>query len=200
MIVLDLETAGLDETDPIIQIAAVAVNPLWDILGEFEVKLEFDVTKPEYREALTLNHFDPTTWHNEAVSPCRAALQFQAFCKPYKDVPMVSKCTGKPYSVARLAGYNALTFDAPRLQKLFRDTDNFLPCHYRVLDVLQLVQWWFEISGETPPPEFKLGVVLEHFGISSCAGHDALVDARNTVKLGKILMGLFRQSPIRTLS
>jgi DNA polymerase III epsilon subunit-like protein len=185
-IYFDLETGGVQEQHPSIQLAAVAIDDATgQELDSFEVKIQFDESQAD-PEALRLNHYDPEVWKKEAVPSCEAARRFSAFVGPHRSIEMVSKRTGAPYSVARLAGYNALTFDLPRLRALFGTM--FFPCSYHVRDVLQRAMFWFdENQPEKKPENLKLGTVCAYFGISADGAHDALVDVRLTAKLARAL-------------
>lgn len=175
----DLETGGVND-EPVIQLAAVAVNPDWSEAGTFEQKITFDVEKCS-PEALKINGYTEAAWKG-SVLPGLAAQKFAAFVKPHSTVEMLSKRTGQPYMVARLAGYNALTFDLPRLRGLFGEM--FFPCSYHVRDVLQRAMFYFDEHPEDPKPkDLKLGTLCEYFGIDKAGAHDALKDVRMTVAL-----------------
>jgi DNA polymerase III epsilon subunit-like protein len=185
MIVFDVETGGVEDRHPTIQLAALAVDAHWNEIATFEQKIEFDVGACD-PAALEMNHYDPEQWE-DAVSPAVTAARFAAFVRPYADVEMISKRTGRPYHVAKLAGYNALTFDLPRLKALFGAT--FFPCSYQVRDVLQRVLWHFEEHAERPPENFKLATVAAHLGIDPAGAHDALADVRLTAAVYRRLAG-----------
>lgn len=181
----DLETGGLND-EPVIQLAAVAVNANWSEAGTFEQKITFDPATCD-PEALKLNGYSEDAWKG-SVLPGFAAQKFAAFVKPHSTVEMVSKRTGAPYSVARLAGYNALTFDLPRLRGLFGEM--FFPCSYHVRDVLQRAMFYFDEHPEAEKPkDLKLGTVCAYFGISVDGAHEALSDVRMTVALHRKLAG-----------
>jgi DNA polymerase III epsilon subunit-like protein len=184
----DCETGGLQPTHPIIQLAAVAVEEnTWEELAHFEAKLLFDESEAD-AEALKINHYDPDVWKREGIKPIDAALQFSRFLEPYKAIQMISKRTGNPYSVARLAGHNAATFDGPRLQALFYGLGMFLPADPRVRCTLQRALWYFEEQGVPAPCNYKLASLCQHFGIEVPENsHDAVVDVRLTVQLAKAL-------------
>lgn len=187
LIFFDLETGGLEMTHPIIQIAAIAVNPVFEEVDSIELKLRFDQEKAD-PEALKINHYDAGVWEREAIPPADAVRRLAKFIEPHKAIEMVSKRTGNPYKVACLAGHNAATFDGPRLQRLFRDHKAFLPADPRVLCTVQLAMWWALRHG-VRPKSFKLGDLCEHFGIPVAAGdtHDALADVRLTIALARKL-------------
>lgn len=176
----DFETGGVEPTHPSIQLAAVA----WDggvELGTFEQKIAFDESKAD-PAALAMNHYDRALWTETAVSPQLTAAKFDAWLRPYRAVTLTSKRTNRPYTVARLAGYNAIAFDAPRLRELFGA--QFLPGDYPVRDVLQRAVFYFDDHTDVMRPEnMNLATVCAHFGISAEGAHDALTDARLCAEL-----------------
>lgn len=179
----DLETGGLELSHPITQLAAVAINEKWEQVGRFQAKLQFDV-KDADPQALLVNHYDAEIWRLEAKPPRLVAAAFSEWLGSYKDIPMTFQCTGKQYRVALLAGYNAATFDSPRLKKLFSDHQLFLPAHQRVLDVMQAVMWLDHISGSLES-SYKLGDVCGRLGVDLKDAHDALADVRATIDVAK---------------
>jgi hypothetical protein len=137
-------------------------------------------------EALTMNHYDAAVWAREAEAPRRVVVSFAAWLKSFCSVELVSKRTGKPYRVAKLAGFNLITFDEPRLRALF--AGEFCPWSYQVRDVLQRALFYFDEHPELPAPEnFKLGTLAAYFGLSVEGAHDALADARLTAELARAL-------------
>lgn len=174
----DFETGGILDRHPSIQLAAVA----WDgalELGAFEQKIAFQEADAD-PEALRLNHYDPQAWV-DAKAPGITASRFAAWLRPYCTIQKTSKA-GNPYCVARLAGYNAASFDAPRLRNLFGS--QFLPAEHPVRDVLQRAVFYFDERPEMPRPEnMKLTTVAAHFGIEVNGAHDALADARICARL-----------------
>lgn len=164
---------------PSIQLAAIAVDDeTGKELSSFEQKIAFDPEKCD-PEALKINGWTAENW-KDAVPTTMAASRFNRFLEAHKCVGMVSKRTGSPYMVAKGAGYNAVTFDWPRLKALFGE--QFLPVSYHVRDVLQRVIFYFDENGN-PPADFKLSTVCQHFGIETAGAHDALVDVRMTAAL-----------------
>ena len=177
-VIYDLETAGLDLRDAVIQIAGLAVGPAPEFpeLATFEVKLQFDPSAAS-PEALEVNSYDRATWEAEAVPPAEACRRFAWWLEAYKAVELTSR-GGKPYRVAQMASYNT-GFDQPRLHGLFRRCDRFLPGFFRHLDVLQLALWVYESRGGAPS-DFKLGTVYGHLGGEPAAAHDAAADCAMT--------------------
>jgi len=185
-IYFDLETGGIEPRHPSIQLAAIAVD---DATGKeleaFERKLRFDEAAAD-PEALKMNHYDAEVWKRTAVEPALAASDFARWVKPHSCIEMVSKRTGASYSVAKLSGYNALTFDLPRLRALFGT--QFFPCSYHVRDVLQRAMFWFDEHPDVKKPEnLKLGTVCTYFGIPIDGAHEALADVRATAALAQKL-------------
>jgi exonuclease I len=189
LVFFDLETGGIADECPDIQIAAVAVDSEWKERGVFEARIEFDETKA-VPEALTLNHYDPDVWARTAEPERRVVARFASWLDPFRSVKMVSRRTGRPYSVARLAGYNAATFDGPRLTRMFARHETFLPAHPQVFCVLQRAHWWFlEKAGGVAPENMKLGTMCGVMGIPFATAHEALADVRATVEVARILCG-----------
>lgn len=187
LVFFDLETAGLESHHADIQIAAAAVVE-WEILETFERKIRFEEADAD-PAALALNSYDREVWKREQVYERQALVEFAAWMEPYRSVEFVSKRTGRPYSVARLAGHNAASFDAPRLIAAFKRLGLFLPADsYRPLDTLQLALW--RLADASPAlPDFKLGTIAEHIGIETPDAHDALGDVRTTVAVARALCG-----------
>ncbi len=175
----DIETGGTEPHHPIVQIGAVAMRD-GSVVGEFERKIQFnpDLCDPQ---ALLIIGYSPERWMC-AEPAVKVAKDFAAFLNKYKSVQMISKNSGNPYKVARIAGYNSAAFDMPRLLKWFKDLDVFMPAHPQSLDVLQLVGWLAEIDpvGMSKLESRKLKDVSEFFGISLENAHDALSDCMAT--------------------
>jgi len=191
-IYFDFETGGVLPEHPNIQLAAIAVDDATGgELAAFEQKIQFD-PKQCATEALALNGWQEEAWKDALPVPAVAA-KFDSFLAPHKCVRMVSKRTGSPYNVAKGAGYNALTFDWPRLKALFGT--RFLPMSYRVRDVLQRAVFYFDEHPDLRcPDDYKLSTICEYFGIKTEGAHDALVDVRLTAALYWKL----KESPLTT--
>lgn len=165
---------------PNIQLAAIAVEETNGVeLASFECKLQFDEPAAD-PEALKMNHYSREAWRG-ALAPHDAVRQLCEFARPHRCIQMTSKRTGEPYQVCRLAGYNALTFDLPRLRSMF--DGQFFPFSYHVYDVLQRVLFWFDENPGPKPESLKLTTVCQWFGISIDGAHDALTDVRLTAAL-----------------
>lgn len=176
----DVETGGVQPNHPTISLAATAVDERGEGIGCFYEKIAFKVADCD-PEALAINGYTKEAWE-KAEQPSVIAEQFRVWLKPYCSIPMKSKRPPfRDYTIAQLAGYNALTFDEPRLRALFGAS--FCPWSYLVRDVLQRVLFYFdERPNVTKPENFKLATVCEYFDIPITA-HDALGDARATSAL-----------------
>lgn len=183
-IYFDFETGGVQPKHPNIQLAAIAIDDeTGQELATFEQKIAFSEADCE-PEALRINHYDPEVWKRDAVPEADAIRRFTRFSEPHRSIEMISKRTGAPYSVGKLAGYNALTFDLPRLRESFGTA--FFPFSYHVRDVLQRAMWWFDENNERPE-NLKLSTVCQYFSIPADGAHDALTDVRLTIELAKVL-------------
>lgn len=184
LVFFDLETGGLEPRHPDIQLAAVALAPDWTELEAFQQKIQFGEAKAD-REALEINHYDPALWSREAQPEALVVAKFAEFLNRHKSVEMISKA-GRTYSVARLAGHNAATFDGPRLRAMFARRSQFLPAHPQVMCTLQRALWYAMETG-TAFKSLKLSALCEHFGIAIDGAHDALADVRMSIALAKRL-------------
>jgi DNA polymerase III epsilon subunit-like protein len=182
LVFFDMETAGLLERHPTIQIAAIATDDFEEV-GSFEAKIKFDVSLAD-PEALKLNSYDPQVWDDEAIPEIAAVAKFYLFLQRHAETEMTSKRTGRPYKVTRVAGHNAATFDGPRLKSMFERNNQFLPAHPQVLDTLQLALWKTKAGFKS----YKLADLCAHFGIETAGAHDALADVRMCAKLARQLM------------
>src|SRR5262245_12475378 len=176
-IFFDTETGGVQPQHPTIQLGAVAIDSHYREVASFSQNIAFNEADAD-PEALAMNHYTREAWA-DAVAPGVAAARFAAWLRPYCWIERVSKA-GNPYRVARLAGYNALTFDAPRLERMFGT--QFCPWDRRVRDVMQWALWYFdyqESHGFTRRPEnMKLSTVAACFDVPVDGAHGALADAR----------------------
>ncbi len=188
IIFFDIETGSLAEDAPIIQLAGLAINEeTWAEVATFETKIQFDESRAD-EEALKINHYDREVWKRSAVPPAEACRRFSTFIKPYSSIEMVSKRTGNPYSVAKLAGYNAVSFDGPRLRRMYAECNAFQPFSYHIRDVMQRAMFYIdENKPENPPANIKLATMCEFMGIEIDKAHDALSDVRATAELARRL-------------
>lgn len=172
VVYFDTETGGTRDEHPMISLAAVAMDG--DVeKSSFYRRIKFDASACD-PGALKVNRYTREAWA-DAVDPGDCADLFAAWLRGFQTVTLTSKRTGQPYQVARLAGYNAVRFDEPRLRRLF--AGKFAPWEYLVRDVLQLVLWHFDRVGGAPE-NYRLSTVAAYFGIPTDGAHDALADAR----------------------
>ena len=183
IVFFDLETGGLLASHPNIQLAAVAVNDALEELEHYEAKIQFNESDADL-EALKMNHYDRGTWEERAIPVRDVILTFSSFLKRHSSIEMVSKRTGNPYSVARLAGHNVVTFDVPRLQAMYGR--EFLPAHPQALDTLQLALWRM-VGAKDCPKSNKLTDLCEFFGIEIPDAHDALADVRGSIAIARAM-------------
>jgi DNA polymerase III epsilon subunit-like protein len=182
VVFFDLETGGLTLDHPDIQIAAIAVRD-WEILEEFEVKIQFDEAVCT-REALDANSYDPKVWAEEAIPELPALKKFQAFLRKHASVKKISK-RDKIYRVARLAGHNVVSFDMPRIINRFQSYEGlFLPADYKALDTFPLSLWYEELY-HVDFGGNRLTQLAEYFEIDTENAHDALADVRMTAKVAE---------------
>jgi DNA polymerase III epsilon subunit-like protein len=187
VVFFDLETGGLEDHHPDIQLAAIAVNEeSWSELSSFEAKIQFDEAKAD-PEALKVNHYDAAEWARVALPPAQVVERFGRFLNQFKSLSMVSKRTGNPYMVAKLAGHNGDRFDGPRLQRLFKAHERFLPADPRVRCTAQRAMWYFDERGLLPPEDYKLATLCRYFQIDVAGAHDALTDVRLAAKLAQAM-------------
>jgi DNA polymerase III epsilon subunit-like protein len=186
VVYFDTETGGVLPEQPTIQLAAVAIDQDGDEAGAFEQNIVFNVKDCD-PEALKMNHYTAEAW-KDAVSPAATAAKFATWLRPFQSVTLTSKRTGKPYNVARLAGYNA-QFDTPRLKAMFGAS--FFPCEYLVRDVLQRALFFFDETQAPKPENFKLSTVCKAFGVDTDGAHGALADARMCAKLHQAIREAF---------
>lgn len=185
IVFFDFETGGLEASKPEIQIAAVAVDPQFKEVDVFESKIAFDPDTAD-AVALEMNHYTAEAWAGAPVADVVVG-RFARFVEKYRSVEMVSKKSGKPYQVARLGGHNAVTFDAPRLRRMFDNAGQFAPFHPIPLDTLQLAMWKIQFEAKKPA-NLQLSTLCEFFGVEVTGAHDALVDVRLTAALCKAIV------------
>ena len=188
----DLETGGLQDDHPDIQLGAVAIDlDTGREIDSFEAKIKFDESLCD-PEALRLNSYEREVWEREALEEREVVHWFSRFLlRKSAVIERFSKRTGNPYYVARLAGHNAARFDGPRLKRLFERHDAFLPASYLVLDTMQLALWTFAglTNGKTPD-NLKLETLAAHLGIATAQRHDALADALTSARVAcRLLAG-----------
>lgn len=187
LVLFDLETGGLEDRHPDIQLAAVALDDLSEV-ESFEAKIWFDVATADPK-SLAMNSWNVETWDREAKPEADVVVLFSDFLRRHSDIPKVSQRTGRPYSVTRIGGHNAASFDAPRLQRMFQRSDAFLPADsYRPLDTMQLALWESHRRGEQLD-SYRLESVCDWLGIEVKQTHDALADVRLCAEIVRRLLG-----------
>lgn len=190
-IFFDLETGGVEDHHPNIQVAAVAVREDWSEAGVLERKIDFEPAACD-PEALRLNGYRPEDWVT-AVTERQAMLEFDAFCRRHGDLSLVSKRTGNPYTMARLAGHNVAAFDIPRIRRAMdRAGVKFMRgCWWYPLDTYQRALWHFTERGLQQPEDFKLQSLAAHFGIEAQgAAHEALADVRLCARIARAIIAV----------
>lgn len=178
-IYVDIETGGVDRNHPVIQVAAAAFRGREEV-ESFERKLRFNASACD-PDALKMNSYDRETWAHHAVEPAVAVADLAAFTRRYATLKLTSK-RGRPYTAAKVGGYNCATFDFPRLRRLVDDHGVWWPARWWYpLDVYHRVIWWFEENDDRKEPEnYQLPTVAAYFGIETDDAHDALADVRIT--------------------
>ena len=189
LIIFDTETGGLLPHHPTIQIAGIAVDADWREVDAFERKIAFTTTDAD-PEALELNYFDPEVWRRESVTLRGAIDDFGSFLRNHADCQKISRA-GKPYTVARLCGHNAATFDMPRVESHFKGHGAFFPADYRVLDTLQIFRWLRFVRPDVPESG-KLTDIAAFYGVKVDGAHDALFDCRLTAAIAPRILADIR--------
>lgn len=179
----DFETGGIELSHPNISLAAIAIKDGVEIDSMYCL-IQFDETLADPR-ALEINRYDPERW-KDAVPEVVATKRFSDFLSKYKTISIISARTGRPYDVARLAGYNCAPFDGPRANAMFDRHKIFPPFRRPTLDVLQLALEYLDGNGITLANN-RLSTVAAHFGIPSDGAHDALEDVRMTAAIHKAI-------------
>lgn len=190
VVFFDTETGGLEPQHPIIQLAAVAVDVAngWRELEEYERKIVFDPRKAD-PEALALNHWTAEAWKD--APPERVVVdEFGAFLKRHASVTLVSKRTGNPYNVARVAGHNLGGFDLDRVSAMFKRYGAFFPVDFRsVLDTRYGAIWHFEsVPAHERPKDYKLSTIAASLGIATEGAHEALFDVRLSIAIAQRIL------------
>jgi DNA polymerase III epsilon subunit-like protein len=188
LVMIDLETGGLEITRPIIQIAAIAVDRQLNELDAFEVKIKFDESTA-CPDALRRVHYRRAEWKRSAVSPKKAAWAFARFLRQHTSVEVLRRDL-TTFRVAQLASHNS-QFDAPFLTEWFDRLGIFLPVSYRVFCTLQRAYWLFHEHPQLPSPDdFRLGTLCEYFGVplNPADAHEALADARAALAVYRAIL------------
>jgi DNA polymerase III epsilon subunit-like protein len=190
----DLETGGPDpKRHPIIQIAAIAVDHDLEVIEAFEAKIQFDKQRAN-AHSLRKNHYHPGIWAREAKDAKTVARDFSSFLRRHATADLLS-AQGKSYRVAQLVAHNA-AFDGPFLAAWFEKLDVYLPARRLVLCTMQLAMWQFATGQLTPPANYQLATLCEHFGVSfhAATAHDALGDVTATVQLFRAIVRSTQQA------
>lgn len=185
IIFIDTETAGLGDSDPTIQIAAIVTRD-WQEVESFERKIVFDPKRVFDPEALIeINGFAPDVWAAEALPADEALRDFVGFFEKHKDLELTGK-TGGSYKVARVAGHNITGFDIPRINRGVKHFAMFWSAQWWYpLDTYQRAIWHFAELGLEPPANYRLVTLARHFGIDTSGAHDALADCRLSMQLAR---------------
>ena len=182
LVIIDLETGGVQDYHPDIQIAAIALDGSLAEVDALEMKLEF-LERDCDPKALEINSYDPVVWKEQRIPEVRAVKRLGDFLRKHADMKRTSARTGAAYYVARVGGHNFARFDGPRLDRMFKRHGAFLPADiYRPLDTLQLALW-SEYQRGIASDSYKLGDVCARLGIECSAAHDALGDVRMCAEL-----------------
>ena len=195
IIFYDIETGGLHFDAPIIELAAIAVEAgTYKELDTIDMKIGFSTKDPHVSmEALGVNKFSAEAWEKFSIPPEDAAIKFAHFLREHGTVEKKSN-GGNEYTVAKLAGHNAQSFDSPFVMNWFKKhgpktqgRDPFFPALRLTLDTIQLADWFFWSNPSLPQPEnLKLETLASYFGLSQ-PDHSALNDIRATVQLARII-------------
>lgn len=173
LVFFDLETSGLTANHEIIQIGAVLYNPISQKAeSEFEVKIRPDEwIKGSDAKALELNHFNMRVWREEGVYSREAVNQL---------------CEWAPEGSA-LVGWN-VTFDWNFLSRRLNYIHRPNHFHYHRYDVMSM---WAQYIGFVDwfggTPSHSLSAACEWFMVENGKAHDALADARATLKVFEAL-------------
>lgn len=183
LVFVDLETAGGEpRRNPIIQVAAIAVDSRLHIESQLEIKLQFDrrqATLASLRKA----HYQARVWREEAIPPQEAAWRLADFLRAHAARQLSGRRNAS--RSVELVAHHAV-FDAPFLQTWFRRQRVFLPAHPQWLCTLQRARWYFAERPELPlPASFRLAALCQYFEIPFHAAdaHHALGDARAMLAL-----------------
>lgn len=188
-IFVDLETGGVEDRHPNVELAAIAVRD-WEEVDRFERRILFDEKECD-PEALRLNGYAAERW-KDARTEAHVAVEFNEFCTRHSTLRLISKRTGNPYMVARLAGFNLVRFDVPRLQRVMEvaGVRFWKACWWYPLDVYQRALWHFTELDLALPDDFKLQTLATHLGVEPAGrAHEALSDARTCARVARALCG-----------
>lgn len=180
LVVVDIETGGLEVERPIIQLAAVVIDTeTWEEKESFECKLRFDKNRAD-SHALILNHWSEENWA-DAIPDSQGLDQLAKLFEKYAGETRKA-ASGRRYNVAIAGGYNS-QFDSERILFHSRRFGIFQPVDPRFLCVMQLAFW-----KQLVLPSYKLTELATYFGILTEGAHDALTDVRITIEVMKQLL------------
>lgn len=198
LVFVDLETAGGDpRRNPIIQVAAIAVDSGHRVEAELEIKLQFDRRQATH-VSLRKAHYQARIWREEAIPPQEAAWRLACFLREHAARQTSGRRSASRF-VELVAHYAA--FDAPFLQSWFRRQRVYLPAHPQWLCTLQRARWYFAERPELPTPtSFRLATLCQYFEIPFHAAdaHHALGDARAMLALYRRLAERSQSAPSRS--
>lgn len=107
VVILDLETSGLEEQHEVLQIGALKVTEdLTKVVSAFEIKAFMDYPDRAAQAALQVNRYDAAVWADEAVHKQEASRRFAQWIAEGSDQ-------------VKFAGHNIAGFDWPRLCRMF---------------------------------------------------------------------------------
>lgn len=191
LVFIDVESVRNVLPRTLLQIGAIAVDDSFDVLEEFETKIQFDDcggTLPPPRN----KHYCPELWNEQAVPAQSAAKAFADFLRRHASFDMINR-EGKCYQLAQLVAHNAERFDGPIIHEWFDDLGLYCPARRMTYCTKQRAMWFVEEDHSIQrPANYRLRTLCEHFGIDWNAknAHDALFDVRATVELYRTLMKL----------
>jgi len=189
LVFVDIETGGPNpKRHPIIQIAAIAVDG--DTLATLEtIEAKIRVDERQTTKYALRNSYSRKVWQENALPEDEAAQRFAAFLKRHATCPEVSR-SGAEFRLAQICAHNA-EFDMAFLNAWYERLGIFWPARRQPLCTLQRSLWhFFENPSPTPPPNYRLDTLCQHFGVQFIAAdaHDALGDVRATVALYRALV------------
>jgi len=195
---VDLETDRLDPTTAnIIQIAAIAVDrDTLEAIEEFEVKVKFDESQAD-QDALERNSWDVLEWDLHAIRANIAMDKFTQFIKSHATWRRTS-ARGKTYTTCEIGGHNIAQYDAPIIQRWYKDADVWCPCATYASMVVDTMFWARSVEyalGERWGTGFSNKALCDRFGIMLEGEHDALNDIRATVELARHLRRMMVPQP-----
>lgn len=182
LVFADIETGGLDPTKhPITQWAGVAVEAGREI-EVLDLKIQAEDHELDLAARRLIGWPGAEKWRQAGAIPePDAAKKISEFLAKHYGTQTSSGRTGKPYNVARMAGFN-VQFDIDFTRAMFARNDLFFPVHPRGLDVLQLAEWKsVPMALQSLPADMTLEAVALWAGLVLPEGerlHSALTDAR----------------------